>query len=62
VSLELQIKAAERELKMRKSAYPRWVADGRMSLEKADHEIAAMEAIVETLKKLLPPPAQKELL
>lgn len=40
-------KAIERELKMRKRVYPRWVAEGgRMTQAKADHEIAVMEAIL----------------
>ena len=36
---------AEREVKMRKKVYPRWVADGRMSEGKAALEIQIMEAI-----------------
>ena len=42
--------AAERELKMRQRVYPRWVADKRMTQEKADHETAVMAAIVEDYK------------
>lgn len=37
--------AAERELKFRRRAYPRFVADGRMNQAKADRQIALMEAI-----------------
>lgn len=37
--------AAEREVKMRKRVYPRWVEQGRMTQAKADEEIALMEAI-----------------
>lgn len=33
---------AVRELEMRKRVYPRWVADKRMTQEKADQEIAMM--------------------
>jgi hypothetical protein len=40
-----KLACAERELKMRKRVYPRWVEEGRMSLGKSEHEIAAMEAI-----------------
>lgn len=36
----------ERELKMRRRVYPRWVADNRMTQAKADEEIAVMEAIL----------------
>lgn len=39
--------AIEREIKMRRRVYPRWVADGRMTQAKADSEIAIMEAIAE---------------
>jgi hypothetical protein len=35
----------QREIKMRRRVYPRWVADGRMTQEKASAEIACMEAI-----------------
>lgn len=36
----------ERELKMRRRVYPRWVSDNRMTQAKADEEIAVMEAIL----------------
>lgn len=35
----------EREIVMRKRAYPRWVKDGRMSQEDADERLAIMKAI-----------------
>lgn len=41
-----KLACAERELKMRKRVYGRWVEEGRMSAGKAAHEIACMEAIV----------------
>jgi hypothetical protein len=37
----------ERELAMRKAVYPKWVSAKRMKQEKADHEIATMEAILD---------------
>ena len=37
--------AAEREVKMRRRVYPRWVAQGRMTQAEADHQIRVMEAI-----------------
>lgn len=37
----------EREIKMRLQVYPRWIEKGRMTREKADHEIAVMQAIAE---------------
>ena len=50
--IEEQIQCAERELAMRKSAYPKWIRSGRMTQAKADHEIRVMAGIVQTLKKL----------
>ena len=52
VTIEDQIKAVEREIGMRRRVYPNWVASKRMSQEKADKEIAAMEAVLETLKEV----------
>ena len=49
ILIEAQIACARRELEMRKRAFPRWIGQGRISPAKAQHEIAAMEAIVETL-------------
>lgn len=40
-----KLACAERELKMRRRVYERWVTEGKMSAGKAEHEIAAMEAI-----------------
>ena len=50
MNLEEQIKAAARELAMRRNVYPKWVASGRMKQAVADHETEAMAAILETLK------------
>lgn len=52
ITIEDQIKAVEREISMRRRVYPNWVASKRMSQEKADKEIAAMEAVLETLKQV----------
>ena len=51
-TLEEQLGAARRELALRRSAYPKWVRDGRMTQARADHETQCMEAIVATLEKL----------
>lgn len=48
-----KLACAERELKMRQSVYPIWVEDGRMSLGKATHEIAAMTAILEDYRAVV---------
>lgn len=45
-----QIEAAERELRLRRACYPRFIEQNRLTSGKAQHELAAMEAIVETLK------------
>lgn len=47
-----QLACVERELKLRKRAYPRWVRDGRMPQSSADREIRTMEAVAETLRPL----------
>lgn len=50
VTLPEQIEAAERELKLRHRVYPRRVANRQMTQALADTQIAAMEAIIATLK------------
>jgi hypothetical protein len=51
VSMDDMIGCANRELMMRKRVYPKWVADGRMSEQKAETEIRFMTAILEHLLK-----------
>ena len=43
-SLDDQVSAVKREIALRERAYPKFVADGRMSSEKAGRELAAMRA------------------
>jgi hypothetical protein len=62
VTIEEQVACVERELRMRRSAYPRWIGAGRLTQAKADAEIAAMEAVLATLQAQVPPPAQGGLL
>jgi ribosome modulation factor len=52
ITLASQIKAVEREIAMRKAVYPKRVATRAMKPETAAHEIAAMEAILGTLRRL----------
>jgi hypothetical protein len=40
-----KLRAVERELRMRRRVYPRWVEAGKMKLDHADREILLMEAI-----------------
>ena len=49
VSIADQIACVKREIAMRESAYPKWVANGKMKQEKADAEIATMKAVLETV-------------
>lgn len=42
---------AERELRMRKRVYGRWVSEGRIKQAWADREIAMMEEIANHLKR-----------
>jgi hypothetical protein len=37
----------ERELRMRRRVYPRWVELGKMKMRDAEHEIKTMEAIAD---------------
>lgn len=44
-----QVACVERELRMRRRVYPRWVEAGRMTQAKADAEIRTMEAVLATV-------------
>jgi hypothetical protein len=50
ITLAKLIACAESELKKRELVYPRKMACGKMSLQKAKHEIDCMRRIVELLK------------
>lgn len=52
ISLDAQIASVEREIGLRLQNYPVFVQQHRMRQDKADHEIAAMRAVLATLKKL----------
>jgi hypothetical protein len=51
-SLPELIAEAERELGQRRKHYPRWVADGRLAREVADHREACQEEILKVLLNL----------
>lgn len=51
ISLEEQVKCVEREIAMRKRVYPRWIEQERMTFSKAQAEIAAMEAVLATVRE-----------
>lgn len=48
-TIEEQISCAARELAVRRGIYPKWVAQNKMTQQKADHEIECMEEILKTL-------------
>lgn len=52
ISLPEQIVAVRREIGYRERAYPRWCAEGKMKQEQADHQLAAMRAVLATLLEL----------
>lgn len=51
IGLDEQIVSVEREIVMRQNVYPRRVSDRKMTQQKADKEIAAMQAVLATLKE-----------
>jgi hypothetical protein len=52
MTLEDQIKAVHYEIARRKAVYPKRVAKGKMKPEAAEHEIAAMQAVLESLQTI----------
>ena len=52
VTIERQIACVERELRLRRRAYPRWGQSGRLAQHDADRELAEMEAVLATLRGL----------
>lgn len=50
VPLQEQIMCVEREIRMRRTTYPRWVAAGKMKLDQAEREQRVMEAVLDTLQ------------
>lgn len=52
IGLPEQVACIQREIAMRERAYPRFVHKGTMTQAKADKEIAAMRAVLATLKGL----------
>lgn len=50
IPISAQIACVEREIGFRVRVYARRVSEGKMNQTKADAEIAAMRAVLETLK------------
>lgn len=49
ITLDEKIACIRREIGMRQRVYPRWVEIGRLTQDKADDEIAVMQAVLEDL-------------
>ena len=54
IPLQAQIDCVERELRQRARVYPRLIAQKKMSQGFADVETARMQAVLKTLRGLLP--------
>ena len=52
ITLTEQLAEAQRELALREKCYPGWVKSGRLSMDEAYHQLAAMRAILTTLTRL----------
>lgn len=52
IDLQEQIICVDREIRLRQSVYPRFIASGKMTPVKAATEIARMEAVRDTLIRL----------
>jgi hypothetical protein len=51
ITLEDKFSCVKRELEMRRQVYQRLIIRGKMNRERADREIATMQAIVEDYQK-----------
>jgi hypothetical protein len=49
MTLDEQVTCIRRELAMRRNVYPKFIANGRMTPEQADHEMQCMQAVLVTL-------------
>lgn len=53
VTITEQIKVVRREIGKRKTFYPKWVAEGKMTQQEANYQIELMEYVVNTLQAVL---------
>lgn len=49
-SLDEQIAEIKREIALRKSVYPRWIKQGKMTQAQADGRLACLEATLDLLR------------
>lgn len=59
ITLDEQIECVRREIGMRHHVYPHWVEFGHITQAHADHQIAAMTAVLATLEALRPAEPQQ---
>lgn len=52
MTLAEQIACVEREIGFRERCYPGWVRGHKLTQAKADHELGAMRAVLETLRSV----------
>src|ERR1700732_4293091 len=45
-TLDQQIAAVQREIVLRERVYPKWIETGRLTKQKADHEVACMKCVL----------------
>lgn len=50
IPLAAQIDCVKREIAMRERVYPRWIESKKIAPQRAEKEIAAMRAVLATLK------------
>lgn len=48
-TIDEQIAEIHREMALRNNVYPKWVLMGRLTQQKADHQIACMKATLDVL-------------
>ena len=61
--IDEQIAEISREIGFRERLYPRWVAEGRLKVDRADAQLAALRAARATLERVRGPlPEQASLL
>lgn len=56
IPLEDQIAELQRELRVRKTVYAKWIEDKKMRPEIAERQVGRMEAALATLMSLQPKP------
>lgn len=54
ITLDQVLAELRRELGMRRSLYPRWVAQGKLTQATADHRIEAIERTIEIIEEHCP--------